>query len=98
MILELLENKIIRESSSPYASPVILVKKKTGDYRMCVDYRKLNAITVKDKYPLPLIKEQIDKLGGYRYFTGLDLASGYYQVPLATESVEKTAFITRGAL
>lgn len=61
---------------------------------MCVDYRKLNAVTVKDKYLLPLIKDQIDKLGGNRYFTGLDLASGYYQVPMAVDSIEKTVFVT----
>ncbi|KMQ98330.1 hypothetical protein RF55_1303 [Lasius niger] len=94
IIQELLTNDIIRESSSPYASPILLVKKKNGEYRMCVDFRKLNAITVKDKYPMPLIEEQIDKLGGSRYFTGLDLASGYYQVPVAANSVEKTAFVT----
>lgn len=91
---ELLDNGIIRESDSPYASPILLVKKKTGDYRMCVDFRKLNAITVKDKYPLPLIDDQIDKLKGQRYFTTLDLASGYYQVPLTDEAIPKTAFVT----
>lgn len=63
---------------------------------MCVDYRKLNAITVKDRYPMPLIEEQIDKLEGSRYFTGLDLASRYYQVPVATDSIEKTAFVKEG--
>lgn len=62
IIRELLANGIIRESSSPYASPIILVKKKSGEYRMCVDFRKLNAITIKDKYPMPLIDEQIDKM------------------------------------
>lgn len=94
IIQELLDNDIIRESSSPYASPVLLVKKKNGEYRMCIDYQKLNAITVKDKYPMPLIEEQIDKLGGNKYFTGLDLASGYYQVPVAEDAIEKTAFVT----
>lgn len=93
MIQELLTNNIIRESSSSYASPILIVKKKNGEYRMCIDYRKLNAITIKDKYPMPLIEEQIDKLGGSRYFTCLDLASGY-QVPVAAGSVEKTAFVT----
>ena len=61
---DLLVNGIIRESTSEYASPVLLVKKKTGDYRMCVDYTRLNAITVKDKYPLPLVADQLDRLGG----------------------------------
>lgn len=91
---ELLDNDIIRESNSPYASPILLIKKKNGEYRMCVDFRKLNAVTIKDKYPMPLIEEQIDKLGGNKYFTGLDLASGYYQVPMAADSIEKTAFVT----
>lgn len=95
LINDLLQNNIIRESTSPYASPVLLVKKKTGDYRMCVDYRRLNAVTVKDKYPLPLIDEQIDKLGGDNlFYITLDLASGFYQVPMANDSIEKTAFIT----
>lgn len=95
IVADLLNNGIIREYNAPYASPITLVKKKTGDYRMCVDYRKLNAITVKDKYPLPLIDDQIDRFGGHRYYTGLDLASGYYQVPVAEDSIAKTAFITR---
>lgn len=94
IIQELLDNHIIRQSESPYASPVLLVTKKTRGYWMCVDFRKLNAITVKDKYPIPLIDDQIDKLGGYRYFTGLDLTSGYYQVPVDENSIAKTAFIT----
>lgn len=75
-------------------SPILLVKKKNGEHRMCIDFRKLNAITIKDKYPMRLIEEQIDKLGGYKYFTGLDLASGYYQVPVAEDSIAKTAFVT----
>lgn len=61
---------------------------------MCVDYRRLNAVTIKDKYPLPLIEEQLDRLGGHQYFIVLDLASGFYQVPVASESVTKTAFVT----
>lgn len=74
MIHELLINNIIRKSSSPYASPILLVKKKNGENRMCVDFRKLNAITIKDKYPMPLIEEQIDRPRGNQYFTSLDLA------------------------
>lgn len=62
---------------------------------MCVDYRRLNAITIKDKYPLPLIEDQIDRLGGGNaFFIGLDLASGFYQVPMAQDSIDKTAFVT----
>lgn len=63
IVKDLLTNGIIQESSSPYASPVILVRKSNGEYRMCVDFRKLNAVTIKDKYPLPRIEDQIDKLG-----------------------------------
>jgi hypothetical protein len=94
IIDELLNNEIIRESNSPYASPILLVKKKTGDYRMCVEYRRLNAATIKDKYPLPLIDKQLDRLGGNHYFTTLDVASGFYQVPVEEDSIAKTAFVT----
>jgi transposase InsO family protein len=94
IISELLDNKIIRESRSSYASPITLVPKKPSGVRLCIDYRRLNAITVRDRYPLPLIEEQIDKLGGNKYFTALDLASGFYQVPVAKDSIHKTAFVT----
>lgn len=94
LIQDLLTHGIIQESVSPYASPVLLIKKKTGDYRMCIDFRRLNAITVKDKYPLPLVEDQIDRLGDHKYFIGLDLASGYYQVPMAADSVARTTFVT----
>jgi len=77
----------------PYASPILLVKKKNSEYHMCVDFKKLNAIIIMDKYPMSLIEEQIDRLGGSRYFTRLDLASGYYQVPVTADSVEKMAFV-----
>lgn len=94
IILDLLSNNIIRESQSAYASPVILVPKPNGTLRLCVDYRKLNLISVKQKFPLPLIDDQIDKLVNYKYFTLLDLFSGYYQIPMAADSIPKTAFIT----
>lgn len=94
MVEELLKYDIIRESQSPYASPVLLVKKKTGDKRLCVDYRALNRKTIKQHYPLPRIEDQIDRLAGNRYFSALDLASGYYQIPLTEESKSKTSFVT----
>lgn len=94
IMADLLENNIIRESNSPYASPVILIKKKTGDYRACVDYRRLNAITIKKRSVLPIIEEQIDRLGGYNFFITLDLAHGFYQIPMSENSIEKTAFVT----
>lgn len=93
IIKDLFENDIIRDSQSPYASRILLVKKKTGDLRMCVDYRALNAKTIKDCYPLPRTDEHLDRLAGCNYFTSLDLASGYHQIPVAQESIPKTAFI-----
>lgn len=93
-INDLLNGGIIRESVSDYASPVVLVKKKGGDYRMCVDYRALNACTVKDRYPLPHIEDQVSKLAGKGLFTTLDLAQSYHQVPIDEESIGKTAFVT----
>ncbi|XP_028177583.1 uncharacterized protein LOC114365243 [Ostrinia furnacalis] len=94
MIQEMLDSGIITESESAYASPILLVQKKTGDQRLCVDYRALNAKTIKEHYPLPRIEDQIDQLGGYQYFITLDLASGYYQIPLDPSSQDKTAFVT----
>lgn len=90
-----MNNNIIRESVSPYASPVILVRKKDSSDRLCVDYRALNRITVKDRYPLPLIDDQLDRLGKACYFSTLDMTSGFHGIPIEKEtSVEKTAFVT----
>ncbi|PIK34057.1 hypothetical protein BSL78_29118 [Apostichopus japonicus] len=89
---KLLKQKVIQESSSPFASPVVLVRKKDGKLRLCVDYRALNNKTPKDAYPLPRIEEALDALKGAKYFCSLDLSHGYYQVPVAEEDVEKTAF------
>lgn len=88
-IADLLKNNIIRESRSPYASPVLLVRKKDGGHRMCLDYRALNKITKKDRFPLPLIEDQIDRLGGNKYFITLDLSQGFYQVPMDDTAIEK---------
>ena len=93
-INQLLESGVIRESSSPYASPIVLVKKKDGSLRMCVDYRQLNARTRKDAFPLPRIDESLDSLSGARWFSSMDLASGYNQVPVAEKDRAKTAFCT----
>lgn len=93
-IEKLLAANIIRESSSPFASPIILVDKKNGGTRMCVDYRELNSNTQPIHYPLPLISEQIDKLNGAHYFCSIDMASGFHQLPVHENSVEKTAFVT----
>ncbi|CAG9086928.1 unnamed protein product [Plutella xylostella] len=98
IVEELVQNDIVQESESNYASPVILVKKKTGEARLCIDFRALNSKTVKDKYPLPLIEDQIANLSGNMFFTTLDLASGYYQIPMAPESRHLTAFVTPDGL
>lgn len=94
MVSEMLNNNIIQESISEYASPIILVAKKSGDTRLCVDYRALNQKTLKEKYPMPLIDDQIDRLSGQVFFTSLDLTSGYYQVPVSEGSKHLTAFVT----
>lgn len=93
-IQQLLDSKVIRESSSPYSSPIVLVQKKDGTIRMCVDYRQLNAKTRKDAYPLPRIEESLDALTGAMWFSTLDLASGYNQVQVAEADKAKTAFCT----
>jgi hypothetical protein len=94
-IRRMLNDGVVRPSSSPWASPVVLVKKKNGNLRFCVDYRRLNAVTKKDSYPLPRIDDIFDSLTGARWFSSLDLASGYWQVPVAEEDREKTAFVTK---
>uniref|UniRef100_A0A0A9W863 Retrovirus-related Pol polyprotein from transposon opus n=2 Tax=Lygus hesperus TaxID=30085 RepID=A0A0A9W863_LYGHE len=85
---------IIRPSCSPFASPVLLVKKKNGSDRMVVDYRELNNNTVPDRFPLPLISDQIARLGGAHFFSCLDMASGFNQIPVHPDSIERTAFVT----
>lgn len=94
MVQEMMHAGIVTESTSSYASPIVLVKKKTGEKRLCVDYRALNKRTKKDHYPLPLIDDQLDRLAGNKLFTSLDLASGYYQIPIEKSSQDKTAFVT----
>lgn len=90
---EMLAHGIIKESSSPYASPIVIVPKKNGEIRICVDYRQLNAVTIKDRFPLPRVDDTIDTLFGARYFTSLDFFSGYHQVLVKPEDQHKTAFI-----
>lgn len=94
MIDDMLDAGIVRESVSEYASPIILVRKKDGKMRMCVDYRMLNSVTVKERYPMPNIEDEISRLSGQAYFVTLDLTSGYYQVPLSEDSRPLTSFVT----
>lgn len=91
---ELCDANIIRESESPFASPVVIVKKKSGQIRLCVDYRKLNLQTIKDAYALPNIEETFSALTGSKWFSVMDLKSGFYQVEMEEEDKPKTAFVT----
>ena len=94
-VQQMLKNGLIQPSASPWKSPVVLVKKKNGEYRFCVDYRKLNAVTKKDAYPLPRIDEMLDALGKSKYYSTLDLMSGFWQVEMNPQDKEKTSFTTR---
>ena len=95
---EMMQANVIRPSTSPWAAPVILVEKKGGEQRFCIDYRKLNGLTKKDSFPLPRIDDTLDMLHGKMFFTTLDLASGYWQIELEESSKEKTAFIVENNL
>lgn len=97
-VQEMLGKGVIQESASPWAAPVILVKKKDGTWRFCVDYRRLNSVTKKDVYPLPRIDDAIDCLHSASYFSSVDLRAGYWQIPMHPDDKEKTAFVTPDGL
>ena len=95
-VQEIINNDVIRPSCSPCASPTVLVKKKDGTWRFCVDFRTLNDVNIKDAYPLPQVNDLTENLSGQYYFSTLDLASGYWQVKITDESKSKTTFVVPG--
>ena len=94
-VQELEDLGFVRPSTSPWGAPVLFVKKKDGIFRLCIDYRELNKVTIKNKYPLPRIDDLFDQLQGFRVFSKIDLHSGYHQLLVRSEDVSKTAFRTR---
>ena len=92
---KLLKAGVIEPSCSEWASPSVLVRKRDVYVRWCIDLRKLNNVTVKDCFPLPLLQDYIDALDGCQYFTSLDMAMGYYQLEVAEEDRDNTAFVTK---
>lgn len=95
LVEKLLEQNIIRQSQSPWNAPIVVVRKKNGDIRMCLDYRRLNAVTIRPVFPIPDSVQLFDTLEGSKYFSSLDLSQGYYQVPMHKDDMKKTAFTTR---
>ncbi|BBN69129.1 transposable element gene [Prunus dulcis] len=92
---ELVDLGFIRPSVSPWGAPVLFVRKKDGTMRLCIDYRQLNKVTIRNRYPLPRIDDLFDQLKGAKYFSKIDLRSGYHQLRIREEDIPKTAFRTR---
>ena len=98
IVREMQADRVIQPSGSPWASPVVLVRKRDGTLHYCVDYRGLNSVTKLDKFPLPRVDNLLDQLGKSHYFTTLDLVSGYWQIRIDNDSMEKTGYITHQVL
>ena len=94
-IKQILDEKVIRHCVSPWSSPIVLVYKKSGELRFCVDYRKLNQITRNDTHPLPRISDLLDSVKDAKHFSTLDLRSGYWQIPVEPEDRQGTDFVTQ---
>lgn len=94
VLYQLLKDGIIRPSNSPYASPIVLIPKKNGEVRLCIDYRKVNEITIRDNLPTPVIDDHLDRLRDKCYFSCLDLTNGFYHVNMAESSIKFTSFVT----
>lgn len=97
-IEQLEKQNVIRKSNSPWASPIVLVRKKNGKVRPCVDYRRLNSVTRNDAFPLPRMLDCLDAVAGSMYFSTFDLTSGYHQIPVKEDDIHKTAFVTKYGL
>ncbi len=98
MMDEMLQNGINQPSMSPWASPIVLVKKKDGIQRFCIDFRKLNKITVRDVYPIPRIEDCLTALGGNHWFSTFDMHAGFWQIEMLEQDKQKTSFIVDGGL
>jgi hypothetical protein len=94
----MLSKGLIRPSASPWGSSVLFVDKRDGTIRLCVDYRKINEVTIKNKYPLPKIEDLFDQLNGAKVFSKIDLCTGYHQLKVRESNIPKTAFTTRYGL
>jgi len=95
---EMLQTGVIEPSNSPWSFPVCMVRKKDGSYRYCVDYRRMNSMTIKDAFPVPDVKDALDSLRGAKYFATIDLLSGYWQLGMTQRARERSAFCTRRGL